>query len=106
MRSLWERLVPPADRPVAGWHVSPFVDLAAYQFSWLWILVPLALAGNLHPKDYIGLYAFGMTLSFLHRHYTMPYVYLDKAVFAQHVTRFTLFMYLLMVGFVGSAFMF
>lgn len=106
MRSLLERLVPPADRPVAGWHVSPFVDLVAYQFSWLWILVPLALAGDLHPKDYLGLWAFGMTASFLHRHYTMPYVYLDKTVFGQHVTRFTLFAGLLMLGFVGSAFLF
>lgn len=106
MRALLERLAPPADRPVAGWHVSPFVDLVAYQFSWLWILIPLALAGDMHPKDYLGLWAFGMTVSFLHRHYTMPYVYLDKVVFGQHVTRFTLFAGLLMLGFVGSAFLF
>src|SRR4051794_24306199 len=59
----FERIVPPADKPVAGWHVSPVVDLVAYHFSWLWILVPLALCGDKHPADYLGLFAFGMTLS-------------------------------------------
>src|SRR5689334_22625147 len=89
-----ERIVPPASKPVPGWHVSPVVDMAAYHFSWLWILVPLALSGDKHPKDYLGLFAVGMTLSLVHRYYTLPYVYLDKQVFSQHVTRFTLFFYL------------
>src|SRR4051812_29155459 len=93
-----ERVVPPADRPVAGWHVSPFVDLVAYQFSWLWILVPLALSGDHYPKDYIALFAAGMTISLVHRFYTLPYVYLDKQIFKQHVTRFTLFFFLLNLG--------
>lgn len=106
MRALLEKLIPPADKPVAGWHVSAFVDLCAYQFSWLWILIPLALAGDQHPKDYLALWAFGMTLSFLHRQYTMPYVFLDKQVFQQNVTRFTLFFGLLMLGFVSSVFIF
>lgn len=103
---LLEKLVPPADQPVAGWHVSPFIDLVAYQFSWLWIFIPLALAGDLHPKDYLGLWAVGMTLSFVHRQYTMPYVYLDKQIFSQHVTRFTLFMALILLGSIGSVFLF
>ncbi len=98
-----ERIVPPVDKPSRHWHISPFVDLFAYQLSWLWILVPLALAGDRHPRDYLGLWAFGMSVSFMHRHYTMPYVYLDRQVFSQHVTRFSLFMALLMIGFVGSA---
>ena len=105
MRALLEKLVPPADKPVAGWHVSPFIDLVAYQFSWLWIFIPLALAGDMHPKDYIGLWAIGMTLSFVHRQFTMPYVYLDKQIFSQHVTRFTLFMALILLGSVGSVFL-
>ena len=37
--------VPPATERVRSWHVSPAVDMAAYHFSWLWILVPLLLAG-------------------------------------------------------------
>lgn len=106
MRGLLEKLIPPADKPVAGWHVSAFVDLCAYQFSWVWILIPLALAGDRHPKDYLALWAFGMTLSFLHRQYTMPYVFLDKQVFGQHFTRFTLFFGLLMLGFLSSVFIF
>src|SRR3954469_1442272 len=106
MVALLARVVPPADKPVAGWHVSAAVDLFAYHFSWLWILVPLALAGDKHPDDYLGLFAFGMTLSLVHRFYTLPYVYLDKAVFAQHVTRFTLFFFLLNLGSVASAFFF
>jgi hypothetical protein len=106
MHSLLEKLVPPADQPVAGWHVSPAVDLVAYQFSWLWILVPLALAGDAHPKDYLLLWAVGMTLSFVHRQYTMPYVYLDQQIFSQHLTRFTLFMGLILLGSVASVFVF
>lgn len=103
---LLEKLVPPADKAVAGWHVSPFVDLAAYQFGWAWILIPLALAGDMHPTDYLGLWSIGMTLSFVHRQYTMPYVYLDKQVFSQHVTRFTLFMGLILLGSIASVFLF
>ena len=106
MVALLARLVPPADKPVAGWHVSAAVDLVAYHFSWLWILVPLALCGDKHPTDYLGLFALGMTLSLVHRYYTLPYVYLDKQVFAQHITRFTLFFFLLNLGSVASAFFF
>jgi len=90
------RVIPPIDQPSKQWHVSPFIDLAAYQLSWLWILVPLALSGPHHPRDYLLLWAFGMSVSSMHRHYTMPYVYLDRQVFSQHVTRFSLFMFLLM----------
>ncbi len=100
------RVVPPADTPAPRWHVSPLVDLAAYHYSWLFILVPLALSGDRHPKDYLGIFAFGMTLSLCHRYYTLPYVFLDKQVFQQHVTRFTLFFYLLNLGGVASAFFF
>lgn len=101
-----ERILPPVSRPAPGWHVSAPVDLLAYHFSWLWILVPLAFAGDVHPTDYMGLWAFGMTAAFLHRHFTMPYVYLDAAVFSQHVLRFTLFPAILMAGFLGSVFLY
>ena len=94
--------VPPAGENVVGWHVSPFIDTVAYSFSWLLILVPLALAGEAHPGDYLSLWAFGITVSFLHRHFTMPYVYLDGAVFQTHKTRFTLIPAVLFCGFIGS----
>ncbi len=94
--------VPANNEPVVGWHVSPLVDVAAYHFSWLLILVPLAIAGDAHPGDYLGLWAFGITISFLHRHVTMPYVYLDGAVFRSFKTRFTLVPAVLLCGFVAS----
>lgn len=94
--------LPRPGEAVAGWHVSPAVDVFAYGFSWLLILVPLALAGESHPGDYLGLWAFGITVSFLHRHFTMPYVYLDGAVFQTHKLRFTLIPAVLFCGFVAS----
>ena len=36
----WYR-IPAPDTPVAGWHVSPFVDAAAYHWSWVWVLLPV-----------------------------------------------------------------
>ena len=86
----------------ADWHVSPVVDLAAYHFSWLWILVPLAMAGDHHPKDYYGLFMVGMLTSFIHRHLTLPYVYGDGQVFARHPARFTLFPALIVAGFLAT----
>jgi hypothetical protein len=97
----WWR-IPKATDAIARWHVSPLVDTIAYHFSWLLILVPLALAGDVHPTDYLWVWAIGMTTSFTHRHVTMPYVYLDGAVFSSFKPRLTLIPTLLMCGFVAS----
>lgn len=97
----WLRLPAPHE-PVVGWHVSPVVDVVAYHFSWLLILIPLALAGETHPSDYLALWAVGITVSFLHRHFTMPYVYLDAAVFKTFKTRVTLIPAVLCCGFLAS----
>jgi hypothetical protein len=97
--------IPPADQPTRGWHVSPLVDVLAYHFSWLWILVPLVLAGPQHPADYFNVFVVGMTVSFIHRHFTMPYVYLDAHVFRTHVYRFTVFPLLMVVGFLATPFL-
>ena len=94
--------LPHPDQPVRDWHVSPLVDVAAYHYSWLLILIPLALAGAAHPGDYLGLWAFGITVSFLHRHFTLPYVYLDGGVFQSFKTRFTLVPAVLFFGFLCS----
>ncbi|HEY4223226.1 MAG TPA: hypothetical protein VGO62_17835, partial [Myxococcota bacterium] len=56
--------------------------------------------------DYVELYALGMTLSLVHRYYTLPYVYLDKQIFQAHVTRFTLFFFILNLAAVASVFLF
>ena len=95
-------MVPPIDQPSKNWHTSPFIDLAAYQLSWIWILIPLVLLEPEHPRAYFLLFAFVLSVAQMHRHYTMPYVYLDRQVFSQHVTRFSLFMFLLMLGFLAS----
>lgn len=94
--------IPRPTEPVKGWHVAPAVDVLAYQFSWLFILVPLALAGESHPTDYLALWAVGITTSFVHRHVTMPYVYLDGDVFRAHKPRFTMVPLILLAGFFGS----
>ena len=97
--------IPRATEAVAGWHVSPLIDVVAYHFSWLFILVPLTLAGEAHPTDYLALWAIGITTSFVHRHVTMPYVYLDAGVFQAHKPRFTLIPAVLLAGFIASVFL-
>ncbi len=62
--------------------------MAAYHFSWLWILIPLLLAGPEFPTAYFPLYVAVLTFGFVHRHYTLGYAYLDAEVFARHRTRF------------------
>lgn len=94
--------VPEAGKTLRQWHVSPLVDIAAYHFSWLWILLPLAMVGDRHPTDYLMLWVFGMTVSFVHRHFTMPYVYLDHQVFKTHVGRFTLVPVALFAAFLAT----
>ncbi len=80
--------VPPPTERVPSWHVSPAIDMAAYHFSWLWVLIPLAFAGPEYPSDYVPLYFAVLTFGFIHRHYTLGYVYLDPEIFARHRSRF------------------
>jgi hypothetical protein len=86
---LWERAVRPCDpeRPDPTWHISPAIDMAAYHFSWAWILLPLLFAGPDPYTDYPYLFALMMGLTFAHRHYGMPYAYLDAAVFQTYRKR-------------------
>jgi hypothetical protein len=95
-------LIPPPDQPVRHWHVSPLVDVVAYHLSWLWILIPLLLAGPKYPTDYRFLLGLVLAVTFVHRNYGLPYVYLDREIFRQYPTRFVLFAGLLMVGFVAT----
>lgn len=82
--------VPPASERVAEWQVGPAVDMAAYHFSWVWMLVPLLALGDGYPMDYAPLLALALVLGFVHRHATLPGVYLDREVFSRHPLRFTL----------------
>jgi hypothetical protein len=62
--------------------------MAAYHFSWLWVLVPLIFAGPKFPGDYLPLFVVVITIGFVHRHYTLGYAYLDGEIFARHRKRF------------------
>lgn len=93
--------VPPPDRPVARWHVAPAVDVAAYGFSWVWVLVPLALLPDPKPT-WLGLYVLILVATDVHRHYGLPYVYLDRDVFTRFRLRFTLFPAVMFVAWMAS----
>ena len=92
--------IPAADAPVAEWHIAPAVDAAAYHWSWLLFFAPLWFAGPKHWADYVGIWMIGSTVSFVHRHLTMPYVYGDADVFSRHEARFTVVPVFLVTGFV------
>ena len=90
-----------ADEPAKGWHTSPAVDVAAYAFSWAWVLVPLLLAGD-QTEDYLFIYLLVLGATGIHRHFGLPYVYLDGQVRRAYPLRFTLFPAVLFVAWVAS----
>ncbi len=80
-------MIPPPGRSVSRWHVAPVIDIAAYAFSWVWVLVPLALMGDA-KVDYLAMFILIMVTTDLHRHFGLPYVYLDKEVRSRFPLRF------------------
>jgi hypothetical protein len=80
--------------------VSPAVDVSAYAFSWLFLLLPLAYFSSRDQQVVMLLIVVGLT--FAHRHYTLPYVYLDREIFETHPRRFVWFPTLMVVGFLAS----
>ena len=97
--------VPPPTERVPSWHVSPAIDMAAYHFSWLWVLIPLAFAGPEYPSDYVPLYFAVLTFGFIHRHYTLGYVYLDPEIFARHRSRYIWVPLILGAGLLATPFL-
>jgi hypothetical protein len=93
--------VPEPDEKVIGWHVSPLVDLSAYSLSWIWVLVPLLLLGPTRV-DYLFWYLLTIALTDLHRHFGLPYVYLDSDVRRRYPARFWLFPALLLMAWAAS----
>jgi len=79
------------------------VDLSAYAFSWLFILVPLELLTA--PRHQIVMLLAVVGLTFVHRHYALPYVYLDRETFAAHPKRFVWFPVVLFALFVSFPFL-
>jgi hypothetical protein len=93
--------VPEPDEKVVGWHVSPLVDLSAYSLSWIWVLVPLLMLGPTRV-DYLFWYLLTIALTDLHRHFGLPYVYLDSDVLRRYPARFWLFPALLLMAWAAS----
>lgn len=83
--------IPAPDQSSPRWHVSPVIDMAAYHFSWVWLLIPMLLAGPDRYQDYLGLFALVMAFNFTHRHFGLPYAYLDGDVFRTHQQKLTWF---------------
>ena len=94
---------PPPDPPSLRWHVGPGTDLSAYAFSWAFVLAPLTLLTEPYQRATLFLVVVGLT--FAHRHYTLPYVYMDREIFDRHPRRFTLFPAVMALGFVATPFL-
>lgn len=94
-------LLPGPRDNVARWHLSPALDIGAYSLSWVWVLVPLVLLGPVR-QDYLWLYLFTIAVTDLHRHFGLPYVYLDGEVRRRYPARFWLFPAVLLLAFVLS----
>ncbi len=93
---------PPQGVPSAPWHVSPGVDIIAYAFSWLLVLAPIALVGDDMRVEFLWAYLLTMCVTDAHRHYSLPYIYLDSQVFRRHTLRFVLFPIALFALFIAS----
>jgi hypothetical protein len=96
--------VPEPNEKVVGWHVSPLIDLSAYSLSWIWVLVPLLMFGPTRA-DYLYLYLLTIGLTDLHRHFGLPYVYLDSDVRRRYPARFWLFPALLLMAWAASPYL-
>lgn len=83
------------------WHLSPLVDIGAYSLSWLWVLAPLVALGPARA-DYLFFYLLTIALTDLHRHFGLPYVYLDREVRRRYPARFWLFPAVLLGAWVAS----
>jgi hypothetical protein len=88
---LWERWVRPLqpDRSSPHWHVSPAIDITAYHFSWAWVLLPMFFATQETTVYFI--YALVMGANLAHRHFGLPYAYLDREVFNRFERQLTWF---------------
>lgn len=93
----------PEDSP-ARWHVGPGVDVCAYALSWLWVLLPMALVGDDFEADYLAIYLLVLVITQVHRHYTMPYVFLDRQTYARFPLRFTLVPLVMLALWAGTPF--
>jgi hypothetical protein len=64
----------------------------------------MVLVSGTDRLDYLGAYLVVLAFTDVHRHYGLPYVYLDSQVFRRHPLRFTLFPLVMLLLFAGSPF--
>ena len=76
--------------PVGAWHVSPVVDLIGYSFAWVLIVPAMYWLVGSDPVTGFSIFIVTTLVTDLHRHYTLPYVYLDRGVRARFPMRFWL----------------
>jgi hypothetical protein len=91
--AVWERYVRPPhpDQTSPAWHISPVIDMAAYHFSWVWVLGPMLLAARYNLYFYIYIYALVIGATLAHRHFGLPYAYFDGGVFRAFKRQLTWF---------------
>ena len=82
--------IQPPNHPVKQWHVSAPVDLLGYAFSWAWVFIPLLLLGDAR-WDYMVYYLLIVAVTDVHRHFGLPYVYMDREIRRRYPIRFYLF---------------
>ena len=63
----------------------------------------MVLAGS--RRDYLLLWVLGNALSFAHRYLSLPYVYMDRQIFDQHVSRFLAVPMLAVAGLLSTTFL-
>ena len=83
------------------WHISARVDLMGYAFSWAWVFVPLLFLGAAR-WDYMVYYLLIVAVTDVHRHFGLPYVYMDKEIRRRYPIRFYLFPAALLAAWVLS----
>ncbi len=97
-------LVPPPNVPVARWHVSPWLDVLGYHWSWVPPLLILLTLGDRFPIDYRSMLLIVLALNFAHQAISLPFVYLDSEVFRSERRRFTVGPLLLLAMFLPTLF--
>jgi hypothetical protein len=100
--SIYRRYVAPPDagNPSRVWHSSPTIDIAAYHFSWVWLLLPTFFTKSDDLAFYIYALMMGATLA--HRHYGLPYAYLDGGIFQRFKGQLTWFPLVCILLFVAT----
>jgi hypothetical protein len=95
----------PSPSPTAPlWHVSAWVDVLGYHFSWLILLIPLLFMGDHYPVDYRFLLVLTLGINVAHQALSIPFLYLEPGAKQAYGVRVWVVPALLFVAFWLSAF--